>query len=345
MVLANVFHNGPHASGLDTPTTASRIPGRATAGLTLRQSTFGMEYHGPASVWGGHVRGSMAFDFFEGLSETTFPPVRLRTAGVSLDWPSRSVSFLLDKPLISLRDPFSLSYSGISPLTSSGNLWRWQPQLRFEQRGRLSDANSFIAQVAIVQTTEDSGLPAGFNAAQLERRRPGLQGRFEFRHSFDDQRHISIAPGFHVSRTHVAGAVVPSNVYSLDWLATPSRWLEVSGLFWNGRNVHHFGALRQSYTTLGGKTVPVHSKGGWGQVTVPFTDRLSFNLIAGIHDDRDRELAVNAVGSNRTGGANVVYRLAPNVLMSLEALQIRTAYTGAGTRINNRYDLAVAYLF
>jgi hypothetical protein len=48
---------------------------------------------------------------------------------------------------------------------------------------------------------------------------------------------------------------------------------------------------------------------------------------------------------NRTGAANVQYRIAPNVIVSLEALQIRTTHLESGLFKNNRYDLAVAYLF
>ena len=44
-------------------------------------------------------------------------------------------------------------------------------------------------------------------------------------------------------------------------------------------------------------------------------------------------------------GGNAYFRLAPNVLMGLEATQVRTMYIGQGVRINNHYDLALAYLF
>ena len=44
-------------------------------------------------------------------------------------------------------------------------------------------------------------------------------------------------------------------------------------------------------------------------------------------------------------GANLFYRLAPNVLAGWEVSQIRTTYLGQGIRINNHYDLALAYHF
>jgi hypothetical protein len=42
---------------------------------------------------------------------------------------------------------------------------------------------------------------------------------------------------------------------------------------------------------------------------------------------------------------NVMYRLAPNVVVSLEGGQIRTTYYQIGNRLNDHYDLAIAYMF
>jgi hypothetical protein len=40
-----------------------------------------------------------------------------------------------------------------------------------------------------------------------------------------------------------------------------------------------------------------------------------------------------------------MYKLAPNVLAALEAAQVRTEYLSSVLRLNNHYDLALAYLF
>jgi len=56
-------------------------------------------------------------------------------------------------------------------------------------------------------------------------------------------------------------------------------------------------------------------------------------------------LPVGGIGKNQAYGVNLIYRLAPNVLVSLETTQVRTSYLGSGNRLNNHYDLALAYLF
>lgn len=346
MALANVFRNTRHASGLDTPLAASAEPGRASAGLSFRQSVIGLEYRGGATFLGGRVRGTVFMDFFDGLTQTTFGPMRMRTASIELDWKTRSLSFVQEKPLISPRDPTTFSYVGISPLTGSGNLWRWQPQVRVEQRFALAEATSFRAQAALYQTSEEAGYDAPTVPAYLERRRPGLEGRFELAHRWREERRLEVAGGFHTSQTHVMGFSLPSRLLSLDWLVSPSRFFEFSGTFYSGKNIHHFGVLRQGFFRLpDGSFRVVHSKGGWGQITFPVSSRLSFNVFSGVHDDRNRDLPPTGIGSNTTAAANMMYRLAPNVMLSLEAMQIRTNHLHRPERRVNRYDVSVAYLF
>lgn len=344
MALANLYRNGRQANNQDHATTAARIPGRSTSAMTFRQSMIGLDYTGPVTFLGGQVGGSMMMDFYEGNTETTnFAPFRLRTASIHVDWKTRSILVGQEKPLFSQRDPSSFSFVGVSPLTAAGNLWRWQPQIRFEQRVNAGPQTQFKGQVALYQTSEEATTAA---PVAFERRRPGVEGRFEFAHDLDDQRRVAIAPGLHASESHINGLSVPSRLVSIDWFANPWSKLEFSGLAWTGKNIHHFGSMRQGVQVPGpNRIIPVESKGGWAQFAVPFTPRITMNLFGGIHDDRNQDLVLNNIGVNRTGALNFMYKLAPNVILTLEGMQIRTSYIGSGNRKNNRYDLSVAYLF
>ena len=62
-------------------------------------------------------------------------------------------------------------------------------------------------------------------------------------------------------------------------------------------------------------------------------------------DDANPDLGTGAIGKNLLFGGNAYFHLAPNVLVGVEASQVRTMYIGQGVRINNHYDLALAYLF
>lgn len=354
MVLFNAFSNSRRSGGAQNPIVAAAEPADVVAGATLRQTVLGLNFQGPQTFWGGNVRGSLYMDFFGGSNQYNSPSsyapkswdFRVRTASLEVDWKTRSLMVGQDKPILAPREPNSLAQVGVSPLSGAGNLWLWQPQIRFEQRLRLSEQTGLRAQVGVFQTSEASvQVPSEFDYS-LERSRPALQARIEFSHKLDDRRRFEFAPGFHSSVSHVALASVPSRAVSLDWFANPWEKLEFSGAFFTGRNLANLGALRQGFTIIQpGFVIPVHSVGGWVQLTYLATSRLSFNLLGGQQHNRNSDLRFGEISRNQAYAANLMYRVAPNVVLSLEGAQLRTAYQGIGNRLNNHYDLALAYLF
>ncbi len=344
-VLFNAYINGVNASGQNT-VLASTTPTNAVAGGSFRQTVLGLKFQGPTVLGGAKVSGSIFMDFFGGSGGTLNQLFRLRVATVDLAWKNTTLSFGQDKPIIAPREPDSLAQVGISPLTDAGNLWLWQPQARVEHRLHFGEAAGLRAQVGVYQTSEfGTGLSAEYGD-RLAPSRPGLEGRLEFWKSFGTNRRIEIAPGFHVSDTHVAAAKAPSRIYSVDWLIRPAGWFDFTGMFFEGENVSVLGALRQGVTAFpSGEFRAVKSYGGWAQASFHATKRLTFNAYGGQQDDRNRDLLRGSVGKNQMYAVNAIYRLGSNVLTSFEASQVRTTYLGIGTRLNPHYDLAIAYLF
>jgi hypothetical protein len=342
MALFNGYLNSKGSAGYQYPLYA--WPGsEASGGGSLRQTTLGLEYQGPRTFLKGKISGSIYMDFWGGSGAFLNQDFRIRTAKIQMDWDSRSLMAGLESPIFAPRQPASLAQVAYAPLSGAGNLWQWIPQVRFEQQFHFDEQSGLRAQVGIVQTVESYGYE-GYGP-QPEPARPGVEGRFEFYHSWDDTRRIEFAPGFHFSSTHVAGGSLPSDLFSLDWRMVPAARLEFTGAFYTGRNVGHLGAL-ESFTILpSGAVLAVHSQGGWGQFTIPATSRLSFHLFSGMEADRGADLRAGAIARNWMYGANFFYRLAPNVLLALESSQARTTYLDAGYRLNNHYDLALAYLF
>ncbi len=347
MALFNAYRNSSGSGGAEYPTAASP-EGERSAGATLRQTVLGLDYTGPTTLWGGKVDGSLRVDFFGSTSQY----IRLRTGDIRISWANRSILAGVEKPLVSPRDPESFAQVGVPALTGAGNLWFWSPQVRVEQSFRLGDNSGIRAQAAVIQTHEASGVyegPEGDEtpgAAYFEAVRPGIEGRVEL--FAGAARRIEIAPSIHHSVSHINYISIPSDVYSVDWLVRPWQALEFTGAAFTGQNVAPLGAgaNRQGFVVTGSGSInAVHSRGGWGQLALHVNSRLWFNLFSGQQDDRNRDLADGSVGKNLAYGANVFYRLAPNVLASFEASQYRTDYLGTGTLLNNHYDLALAYLF
>jgi hypothetical protein len=343
MALFNAFLNGQYNGGTNNPPEASLTGADSTGGATLSQTTLGLLYNGPQTFAGGKVSGSLFMDFFGGSTASIGHLLRIRTAAIDFDWTNTSVMVGQDKPIISPRDPDSLAQVGVSPLTGAGNPWLWQPQVRVEQRFALSNSNGFRAQAGVFQTSTPGSAGEPY---QVEESRPGVEGRLEYWQSWGETGRLEIAGGIHYNRNHLGDVSLPSNVYSVDWFFRPLRKLEFSGMLFHGRNVPVLGALPPGFSLLpNGQIVPVRSNGGWAQMRIPITARLAFNIYGGQQVNRETDLIFGNTGSNAGYFSNFMYRLAPNVILSLEGGQVRTTYYQIGNRLNDHYDLAIAYLF
>ncbi|HYO82268.1 MAG TPA: hypothetical protein VES20_12755 [Bryobacteraceae bacterium] len=338
MLLFNAYSAGRNSQPEDFPTLAAnrQIPTQTRG--TMRQTSIGLEVESPVDVFGAHATGSVMTDFY-GDSEQYVVP-RIRTASLDLQWASRGLRFGIEKPIVAPRNPQSLGQVVYPQLWGAGNLWLWEPQVRIEQ-AISSGPNELRVQAGLFQTNENRVFPTGELPS-----RPGWQTRWQFARSIGEDHRVEFAPGFHYSRTLVAGTSAPSQLVTADWLVAVSRWWELSGAFFHGRNAAPLGGLRQGVVIAGpGQARAVGTTGGWGQILLRPTQRMRVHLMAGEQDDRNRHLSQGQIGRNLSWVVNTMWQLSPNVVAGVEAQQIRTTYLGLGTRVLNRYDLALAYLF
>jgi hypothetical protein len=346
MLLFNAFRNGPYSgTTLSDPTTAAAAPGQSSTGATFRQTVLGLRFYGPDLPGGGKASGAVYMDFLSGSIQPFNNLFRLRLATLDLAWKNTTVTVGQDKPIIAPREPTSLAQVGVSPLTGAGNLWQWQPQARIEQRFSLGEGNEIRAQAGIFESYEAGNIVPAPYAGTLELWRPAYEARVEFSHASGSRR-FEIAPGWHESASRVANQSVASRAVSLDWLARLSPKVEFNGAWFAGKDLAGLGTLHQGFTILpSGAAIPVHSDGGWGQLTFTASPRWSFHLYGGEEYDSARDLLGNSIVRNAVYGGNAMWKLAPNVVTALELSQDRTYYLISGTRLNNHYDLALAYLF
>ncbi len=343
MLLFNAFLN---AGDRENPTSYGLLAGPDRSGATVRQTLLGLNFQGPRLPGDGRVNGTLMMDFWSGPSQPGNNWLRLRRANLSLDWAHRSFTVGQDKPLISPYEPTSLAEVGVPPLAGAGNLWLWLPQAKYEERFRFTQSTGVNGQIALIQTDESrSAVPSAY-ASSLDRARPAVEGRLAFWHKFDDVRRFEVAPGFHVSTTHVNGQSVDSRIGSVDWLVTPAAWLKITGTVYHGQDISGLGSLGNGFAIAAdGHVVPVHSSGGWMQFSVPITNRLTWNLFGGLENDRSASLNEYSTVRGLSYASNLIYHLGPNVVLGLEALQLRTRSLSGDTDLHNSYDLAIGYLF
>lgn len=352
MLLFNAFTNSRSEGAYYSPVATSDASSRA-AGGTLSQSILGLEFFGPATFLGGKIRGNMQMDFSPYAGNyAPSPPAsdsltpHLRTASLSIDWGSRSLMVGREKPLIAPRDPDSLAQVGLPPLSGAGNLWDWQPQVRLEQNFHISPGNTVTAQAALYTTNEANTQLPSSSAATIEPARPGWEGRAQFAHRRGDEPYLEIAPGFHYSVSHAAGDSITSRLFTLDGLFRPVHLIELTGAFFGGQNAAGLGGLGPGFrVTPDGDAYAVNSRGGWLQMALFPTQRLTLHFFGGAQVNRRADLMGYYPESNISFAGNAYYRLAPNVFLAFEAAQVRTAWTSGTTHLRNHYDLALAYMF
>jgi uncharacterized protein (UPF0335 family) len=337
MVLFNAYSGGRNGVPQDFPTFASTRNGLRQIRGTMAQTSVGLQVDSPTTIAGARARGEVIADFYGEYDEYAVP--RLRTGFLDLNWNTRGVRVGIEKPIVAPRNPTSLAQVVYPALWGAGNLWFWQPQARIEQRFDAG-ATRVNAQLGLFQTKETS--PGG-NLAP----RPSWQTRLQMAHNFDEERRVEFAPGFAYSRTQAAGSSAPSQLVTADWLIAPSRWWEFTGALFHGKNAGPLGGLRQGVLLVDeGVIRAVGTTGGWGQIMLRPASRLRIHAMLGAQDDRNRDLITGAIARNLSWALNGITQLSPNVLLGLELQQIRTTFLGPnGTRVLNRYDVSLAYLF
>jgi hypothetical protein len=316
----------------------------ARAGATLAQSILGLELSGPQLPGDGRVHGSLSMDFY-GQTDGSYA-FRIRQGSVSFDWKRRSFTVGQEKSLIAPLQPTSYARVGIPPLDGAGNLWLWRPQARYEERIPFSTNTQAAVQLGVLQTSETYSTPTLPTNARFEASRPAIQGRLELRHQWQEESRLTAGIGFHSSSTHVLGQSIPSRVISADLLFKPIPMLEISGTIFRGQNFSNIGGGPPGFSvSRQGVAIPIHGAGGWLQVALPVTSRLTFDLYAGRQVNEARDLTPYQVSRTLTYAGNILYRISPNVVLGFEGSQQRVSRLNYGQMLGNRYDATVAYLF
>ncbi len=321
----------------------------ATAGATLRQSIIGFDFSGPQLPGDGRVHGSLSMDFFDQAPNQPggYGDIfRIRRGVVSFDWKNRSITFGQDKPLVAPLQPTSFAQVGIPPLAGAGNLWRWLPQVRYEERIPISNSTRAAFDAAVIETNENyssTSLPAN---TYLQAMRPGIQARFELQHHWTEETHIAVGIAAHASESHVNGQSVPSRVLSVDALYKPFEKLELSGTIYYGENFASLGGEPPGVTVRpDGFVIPIHGAAGWAQVALPVTSRLTFDFWAGRQTNTRHDLAYDDVFRTLSYAGNILFRISPNIVIGFEGSKDELENYHLNQLLTNRYDATVAYLF
>jgi hypothetical protein len=371
IVLLNVFSNRGAEDNIDFPEIAEPpYPNgtNSTFGGSLRQSQITLQAFGP-TIAGAHTSANITFDFAGAIPESPNGAVtglvRLRTGTIRFDWANTSIIAGQDTLFIAPLSPTSFATLAVPPLSYSGNLWSWVPQIRIEHRFNFSNASKILVQAGILDPLsgdvpyeqfardptfgEQSGLPA-------------FAARVAWSHPTAFDRSVTIGfSGYYSREAWGDGRYVDAWATIVDLTVPLARRLDLTTQFYRGAAVGGLGGgIGQSVLWNGSLLSPstevegLDSVGGWTQLKLRVTPKIQLNAALG--DDNPfapelREYNGNTgyygtlLARNFSPFFNVIYQPRSDAIFSLEYQRLKTYTLDSPSDASDHISLNMGYIF
>jgi len=312
--------------------------------MTVNQTRVGLKIAGPEMV-GAKTSALIETDFYGDLPNVENKPVwRLRRAFVKMEWPDMDLSVLGGQEW-DFTSPLAPKTLNFLPLCYAGNLGYRRPQI-VVAKGLPCGQGKMLLQGGVFRTIhggggvwDDAGEDAGY---------PGMAARVSYNVERPDKRNFGVGvSGHYAEEEDVAGmSRAKSWFVGLDLKMPAGDCLLFQAECFKGQNLRQFAGTMNYDVTNGDE---VEGSGGWAgvEITPPSMPKVSFNLAAAI-EDLDSTGNGWAAGSrtlNRAILGNVMYKLAPNVIVGLEVSKWHTNYVGDAEGDAMRFQTSLIYNF
>jgi hypothetical protein len=342
-VHAGVFANSGNANWLDIPNIVAAAPADGHAGTmsaSLRQTRLGFTADGPR-IGAARTNAVVAMDFFGGIPGFQTGQVmglpRLLVAFARIEGARTALEVGQDHMILAPRDPSSLAAFAFPLLFRSGNLYLRTPQVRIEQALASSHLRATAGIVAPIggdlTATDYTFVPPALGGERS--RRPGFQARLAYTAGeADAPRLVDVGLSGHVGWERRGNILAKSWASAVD-LAARRDLVGVAGEVFAGENIDAFG---------GALGLDARSAGGWGELQLFPSGRVSFATGVGLDDIRDGRRFTLPRRQNRSAYGNVIISLTPEVQASFEYRWLRTL-AGSMARPNHHFDWVLVHKF
>ena len=341
-VHAGVFANTATANWLDNPNIVAPDPADGhlgTMSASMRQTRVGIAADGPA-IGSARTNAVVAMDFFGGIPGFQTGQVmglpRLLVAFARIEGAKTALQVGQDHVMLAPRDPTSLAAYSFPLLFRSGNLYLRAPQVRVERTfaSRLRAMAGIVAPIG-GDLVGDAYLFVPPALGGERSRRPGVQARFAYTAGeATDPRLVDIGISGHTGWERRGNTLVNGWATALDFAARRDA-VGVAGEIFVADNADAFG---------GATGLDARSAGGWGELQLFPTSRVSFTAGGGIDQVRGGRRLTLARGENRSAYGNVIFSLTPEVQASFEYRWLRTL-AGTAERPNHHFDWVLVHKF
>jgi hypothetical protein len=373
IVLLNLFDDRGGVDNLDFPSLAEppEAPYQTNAafGGTVRQSQISLQAFGP-DIAGAHTSADITFDFAGGFPDTpngdTMGLVRLRTGTIRFDWGDTSIIAGQDALFLSPLAPTSLATLAVPPLSYSGNLWSWSPQIRVEHQIHLTESSALHFQFGILDSLTGDIPEDSFERYPEwgeQSGQPAYAARIAWSHRFFGRDLTAGIGGYYGRQTWEFDHHVDGWAGTTDLTVPLGQYFDFSGEFYRGRAVGGLGGgvgqttlFTGPFTSATTGVYGLNSMGGWTQLKFKPWQKFQFN--GGFGQDNPFASQINLfpaadntsyygalVERNRSAFINFIYQPRSDVLLGLEYRRLRTFYFGAEPQSANHVNMSVGYIF
>ncbi len=370
LVLFNSYWNKGVVDIQDLPSLAlPSFPGAPSpsVGATLRQTTLAVEAHGP-KLFGAKTTAEAEIDFAGGSPTASFGVatglLRLRTAGISLDWANTSLNLGQDTLFFSPLSPTSYATVLEPAMSWSGNLWVWTPGVVLTHRVAWNDESSLVLQGGVLDPlTEEDPAFQGRNPTSGEASRaPAIAGRVAFDHSKAARYPFTIGfGGYRAQQQYGTFSTVASWTLNSDFKAGFGKHLELSGEWYQGQAVGGLGGGIWTSVVFPepapphSAIQPLRSTGGWAQLKVIPATHFEVNAAFGQDENYGQDLrsfpfsftgaGFPAMQKNRTDLVNFIYRPTSVLLFAVEWRHLFTLPANSAGHSADQLNLAAGVHF
>ena len=341
-VHAGVFANSANANWLDNPNIVAATPADGHGGTmsaSLRQTRLGFTADGP-TIGSVRTNAVVAMDFFGGIPGFQTGQVmglpRLLVAYARIEGARTALEVGQDHVILAPRDPTSLAALAFPLLFRSGNLYLRAPQARVERSltSRLRATAGIVAPIGGDLAGETYlFVPPALGGERS--RRPGVQARVAYTTGeASAPRLVDIGVSGHTGWERRGDNLANSWAAAVDFAARRDV-VGVAGELFAADNADAFG---------GATGLDAASAGGWSELQLFPSDRVSFTAGLGLDSVRGSRRFALPRRENRSAYGNVIFSLTPEVQASFEYRWLRTV-AGNINRPNHHFDWVLVHKF
>lgn len=159
---------------------------------------------------------------------------------------------------------------------------------------------------------------------------------------------LSVQGHYGVERVDAPAHFVDGNLetWSLggSWILPLTKSLVWKGTVWTGANLDFYlGGIGQGVDAAKGDVI--EASGGWTQLGLKVSPKVTFNIGGGIDNPEDEDLSEGKRAENTHVSTNIYYDLEQGVQLGIEYQKIWTKYVGYETAKNDRVQGTVIYKF